>query len=137
MIVKNFKIMSNNASEIDALKELFINGIRFSSNIPYIDIWDNYIQIEACSHCNSMGCNDKGFVEVILEDKIIIWKEPTNNNSDKQSSLFDGVKAFNNGSLIWDIESYKTFLLSFGENIENQDKHLATVDQAYDLWRFN
>lgn len=143
MKVENLKfekwISGLTTAEIDHMTsyKVYINDICITSNLPAIDFEDDLLQIDVCTECFYIGCASGGYVQVLKDKDIIIWKEPLlNTNDDYERCQYTHSYGLKYGTIFWDRQLFNTFLKHYNYNesdilfTEN-----ISVDQAKDMWR--
>lgn len=117
--------------------KVYINDICITSNLPELDFEDNLLQIDVCTECFYIGCASGGYVQVLKDKDIIVWKEPLlNTNGDYERSQYTHSYGLKYGTIFWDKELFNTFLKQY--NYDESNILFAgniSIDQARDMWR--
>lgn len=117
--------------------KVYINEVCITANLPDIDFEDDLLQIDVCTECFYIGCASGGYVQVLGDKDIVIWKEPLLNREDDYAKCQYGHSyALKYGTIFWDRELFTTFLkqYNYDEDKIQFSKHIS-VDQAKDMWR--
>lgn len=117
--------------------KVYINDICITSNLPQIDFEDDLLQIDVCTECFYIGCASGGYVQVLKDKDVIIWKEPLlHTNDDYERCQYGHSYGLKYGTIFWDRGLFTTFLKHYNYD---ESKILfperISVDQAKDMWR--
>ena len=94
------------------LKEFFINNIKISNNFCEYELENDMLQIDICDECFSVGCSLNDYVQEIVCDKFIIWKEPLI-AKEPYKDFVSASAGLEQGTIIWPKNLYLDLLRKF------------------------
>lgn len=145
MKVENFKIekwiSGLTTAELSGIVsyKLYINDICITENLPEIEFEDALLQIDVCTECFYVGCSSGGYVQVLIDNDIVIWKEPLLANADAYEECQYGCSyGLKYGTIFWSKELFKNLLNCYNIQLDFDNEPFndkISVKQAKDLWR--
>ena len=136
MIVDQFNLLPIKGSEAF---QLIINNKRISDRISYLELDNDFVQIDVCSHCDYPGCSSTGYVEVLQFNDVILWKEPLKpSNFQAYYSDYDPAIGLKYGTIFWGEQDFQVLVANLNKKLngmrQNTFKEINCI-QGYDLWR--
>ncbi|NOU92128.1 hypothetical protein GC093_02610 [Paenibacillus sp. LMG 31456] len=134
MKVQEYKLIRNEKSPT---YQLIINNELIANRFLEVDLKGTFMQLDVCEMCDSQGCSDMGYIEILEEANTIIWKEPLNTHIDVEYWQYQAASGLRVGTIFWSIEDFKNLCNITNNSWErNVVSHKGiSVEDAYDLWR--
>jgi hypothetical protein len=119
MLVENFQVKTIITTRHKYnTKQLIINGNVITNNFPDYELEGDFLQIDVCDECMTIGCASGGYVQVLHVSNLVLWKAPLTDGMDKfHTCQYTSSYHMLFGTIFWPTNKYECLLNYFGQEL--------------------